>query len=494
MNKKIFTLALLAVFVLAQFSIASAAVIDTATVSIDALPAFSNATDVPVIHYTLEMPGGSKQNVLLYHRAQGGIWDNNVVNPNTCYDLPGNVNFQTTVIGSYTLPHNLSWYGYSDQDTVEFLMLVVDNNDSCVDIDPDDTLDPSASTFVDWLPVVGFIANPPNLDDMSNFENLTVACNTFEMWGIVTDQSFPVWVHGPGDWGYSGFGAWNTGIAGVFAPPAPVGPTSSMLEWQFTFPATATGTWDFTVYPVDAAGNGYAFPYWFRNEPIAAGETDACADFTDTAANDNELYVRYLASLDLIAGNPDGTYGYDNTLTRAEAAALFEKANGRAADDLDFPTSAPSAACTFTDVTASDWFSGWVWAACEDGFMNGVGGGLFDPSNLLTRGQIVTIFNNIYETGNGTLGSYFDDGTNIDTVLNDEWDSWGGGIYPYLREAAWTDVLIGAYYTTPVIRAYEVGVAEGTSATTFAPDAPISRGLFAKWLYKAISRAYYVGP
>ena len=61
------------------------------------------------------------------------------------------------------------------------------------------------------------------------------------------------------------------------------------------------------------------------------------------------------------------------------------------------PASAP-AGCEFTDVTASDWFAGWVWQACSDGIMNGVGGGLFDPNNLLTRGQIVTIFNNVSET------------------------------------------------------------------------------------------------
>jgi hypothetical protein len=476
MSKKVFTLLLLAVFVLAQFSIASAAVIDTATVSIDALPAFSNVNDVPVIHYTLEMPGGSKQNVLLYHRAQGGIWDNNVVTPNTCYDLPSNVNFQTTVIGSYTLPHNLFWYGYGDQDVVEFLMVVVDNNDTCADYDPADDIEPSASTFVDDLLSVGFIANPPSTD-MVPFWDMTVSCNTFEMWGIASDEFFAVGNNGP-DAGYSGFGAWNTGISGVFAP-APEGPDNSMLEWAMTLPATANGNWMFTVDPTDAAGNNYSMPYYFRNTAIVAGETDDCASFSDVAGNENELYIRYLADLDLIAGNPDGSYGTDNTLTRAEAAVLLEKASGRAADDVDFPTSAP-AGCSFTDVSASDWFAGWVWAACDDGFMNGIGGGLFDPSNLLTRGQVVTIFNNI--AINGAPG-YFDN-----SVLSGPWDYWAGGPYPRLREAAWTDVLIGAYYTTPVINAYEVGVAEGTSATTFAPDAPISRGLFAKWLYKALSR------
>ncbi|MBK9604179.1 MAG: S-layer homology domain-containing protein [Anaerolineales bacterium] len=71
------------------------------------------------------------------------------------------------------------------------------------------------------------------------------------------------------------------------------------------------------------------------------------------------------------------------------------------------PATAP-AGCEFTDVAASDWFAGWVWQACDDGFMNGVGGGLFDPNNLLTRGQVVTIIHNIWLNGGGTAGSYLD--------------------------------------------------------------------------------------
>jgi len=91
------------------------------------------------------------------------------------------------------------------------------------------------------------------------------------------------------------------------------------------------------------------------------------------AGHANEVYFRYLADLGLIAGNPDGSFGPNNTLTRAEASALFEKANGYSAAML--LTAPPSVACTFTDVSASDWFAGWVWQACDDGFMNGLGGG-----------------------------------------------------------------------------------------------------------------------
>ncbi|HMX21264.1 MAG TPA: S-layer homology domain-containing protein, partial [Anaerolineales bacterium] len=99
-----------------------------------------------------------------------------------------------------------------------------------------------------------------------------------------------------------------------------------------------------------------------------------------------------------------------------------------------------------------------------------------------TRGQVVTIFNNIYEMGGGT-GGYIDFAA--DTVLGNDWIDWEN---PYLREAAWTDVSVGAYYAIPVLRAYGIGVAEGTSATTFSPDQAATRGEFAKMLYRAISK------
>jgi hypothetical protein len=244
-----------------------------------------------------------------------------------------------------------------------------------------------------------------------------------------------------------------------------------------TLPPTASGNWTFSADPTDMAGNAWGTFYFRNGTPIVAGETDECVDFTDVTGHADEVYIRYLATLDVVSGFADGSFGPDSTLTRAEAATLFEKVNGWA-DETGLPTSAPSAACTFTDVSASDWFAGWVWQACADGFMNGVGGGLFDPNNLLTRGQVVTIFYNIDSMGGGTDG-YIDYGNS--TLLSQEY-----GDTPHLREAAWTDVLIGAYYTTPVIEAYAVGIADGTSATTFSPDQAATRGEFAKMLYRAI--------
>ena len=118
--------------------------------------------------------------------------------------------------------------------------------------------------------------------------------------------------------------------------------------------------------------------------------------------------------------------------------------------------------------------------------MNGLGGGLFGPADLLTRGQIVTIFNNIDVMGGGTAGSFLDGGGMFNTVLNFEWNNWGAGYH--LRPASFSDVPIGQFYTNPVQYAYAVGVADGTSATTFSPDQPVLRGEFAKMLYRAISQ------
>jgi hypothetical protein len=94
----------------------------------------------------------------------------------------------------------------------------------------------------------------------------------------------------------------------------------------------------------------------------------------------------------------------------------------------------------------------------------------------------VTIFNNIYEMGGGT-GDYLDFANG--NVLSQDWTLYEN---PYLREAAWTDISVGAYYAIPVLRAYGIGVAEGTSATTFSPDQAATRGEFAKMLYRAISQ------
>lgn len=475
MSKKIFTLLLLAVFVLAQFSIASAGPIsgDTALIDVDTFNNGSAVDGIVLAWSVTGMDGGPNQYVNIWTRTKVTTPP---ANPWADCQQAQDVSNLTDANGAFNYVYPVA---RADQETVEF-KVTVDDVAACGGTVPTLGSAANGSTFIDAETVNGFIANPPSTSGAA-FDALTVACNTFEMWGLMSDQ-----YNNGAQWasdGYSGIKTWKQTVTGTFAPPAPLGDANQLLSWVYTIPSTASGAWSFTVNPADYAGNAYGLISYRTAVAMTSGQKASCADFTDTAGHADEVYIRYLADLGLIAGNPDGTYGPDTTLTRAEAAVLFEKANGFT--ELTLPA-APVAGCSFTDVAATDWFAGWVWQACDDGFMNGTGGGAFDPSNTLTRGQIVTIFNNINAAGGGAAGSYLDFA--LDTVLNNEWGGWTFGGQTGLRSAAWTDVSVGAFYATPVVRAYGVGVAEGTSSTTFSPDQPALRGEFAKMLYRALSR------
>ena len=474
MRKKVFTLLLLTVFMLAQFSTASAVAV-AGDASITAIPDFSSGTGVDLDWAATGMAAGTK-NILVWARVYAAV--------PVAYD-PADCQLIATIIGTsdacgtfafdFTTTANLNALGTGDQ--VEFTLSVDDQTCATADVPAIDSV--MAVNYVDSDDPYGFRGSPPDVDVTTPavIEDNRVACNTFELWGVAGDDDvIPD--------AYSGVGPWNPSVTGTFAVPAPIGADDEVFSWVFSFPSTASGAWSMSIDPEDAIGNTDGFADYYRDgtllTTVDAAELADCETFSDISGHEDEVYVRYLASLGLISGFADGTFGPDNTLTRAEASALFEKANGY--DDTMLPATAP-AGCEFTDVAASDWFAGWVWQACDDGFMNGVGGGLFDPNNLLTRGQVVTIIHNIWLNGGGTAGSYLDF-AGPSTTLQDEWNNWGDT----LRHAAWTDVSIGAFYAYPVIYAYEVGVADGTSATTFSPDQAATRGEFAKMLYRALSR------
>ena len=448
MNKKIFTILLLSVFMLAQFSMASAVAV-TGDASISGLPDFSTTASVDVEWAASGMAAGTK-NILL--------WAREYADPANAYmvgdcQLVATINGTSDASGTFTYDYTLSTLALIDGDSVEFTVTVDDSLCAAAAIPAIDSV--MGTTYIDAFAPVYVQGYPPS-QSLLMPDSYTYACNTFEFWAVATDGAgfTPV---------YSGFHAWNTFITGTFAPPAPIGPGDALLSWEYTFPSTASGVWTFGVEPEDKSGNIDKKDYFRDAVAIAPEELEECANFTDISGHADETYVRYLATLGLISGFADGSFGPDTTLTRAEAATLLETSNGY--DETMLPASAP-AGCEFTDVTASDWFAGWVWQACSDGIMNGVGGGLFDPNNLLTRGQIVTIFNNVSETffANPLLFGGYINTFNPVTFLYS---------LPFTyRQSAWTDVSIGAYYAEPVVKAYGWGIAEGTSETTFSPDQP----------------------
>ena len=109
----------------------------------------------------------------------------------------------------------------------------------------------------------------------------------------------------------------------------------------------------------------------------------------------------------------------------------------------------------YNDLSNEQWYHAGVDYALENGLMNGVGGGRFDPDGSLTRAMLVTI---LYRSENTPDVS--------------------GESNPF------ADVPDGQWYTDAVIWAAKEKIVNGMSETTFAPNDSITREQIATILYR----------
>ncbi len=115
-----------------------------------------------------------------------------------------------------------------------------------------------------------------------------------------------------------------------------------------------------------------------------------------------------------------------------------------------------SVALPFTDVAESAYYADAVAWAIQNKVTSGVSATTFAPNASCTRGQMVTFL----------------------------WKA-AGSPEPKSLTTAFTDVKSGAYYEKAVAWAVENKVTTGTSATTFSPDATVTRGQSVTFLWKA---------
>ncbi|MBR5114279.1 MAG: S-layer homology domain-containing protein [Oscillospiraceae bacterium] len=104
----------------------------------------------------------------------------------------------------------------------------------------------------------------------------------------------------------------------------------------------------------------------------AAGKT-----FPDISGHKNKAAIEALAARGIINGGDGGLFRPDNTMTRAEFAAITVRALGMAA----------SSSANFTDVPSSQWYAGWIGTATSYGIVNGYGDGNFGPNDTISREQ-----------------------------------------------------------------------------------------------------------
>ncbi len=175
---------------------------------------------------------------------------------------------------------------------------------------------------------------------------------------------------------------------------------------------------------------------------------EAGSAFTDVPAN--AYYagaVSWAVANGITDGTGAGTFSPDAQCTRAEVVTFLWRAMG---------SPEPSGDNSFTDVPADSYYSKAVQWAMEEGITSGTGADTFSPDAVCTRAEVVTF-------------------------LMRALDGQGAG------SAGFSDVPADSYYSEAVAWAVANGITDGTSATTFSPDAQCTRAQIVTFLYRAVA-------
>ena len=114
----------------------------------------------------------------------------------------------------------------------------------------------------------------------------------------------------------------------------------------------------------------------------------------------------------------------------------------------------PASAATFTDVPDGAWYNKAVNFCAENSYMTGIGGGKFNPGGNVTRAQMAQILYNFSNQPD----------------MSD-------------AENPFSDVKRDAWYANAVLFCKSTDIVSGTSATTYSPNAYVTREQVCKMLY-----------
>ena len=176
-------------------------------------------------------------------------------------------------------------------------------------------------------------------------------------------------------------------------------------------------------------------------------ETKPVNPFRDVASS-SPFYdaILWAYENDITGGTTATTFSPGNACTRAQTVTFLWRAAGRPA-----PRSTVN---PFTDLdTGAYYYEAVLWAV-EQGITNGLTATTFAPDATVNRGQVVTFLYRSAKAAPADAGNPF------------------------------SDVAADAYYTSPVLWAVANGITNGTSATTFAPGNPCTRGQIVTFLYR----------
>lgn len=131
--------------------------------------------------------------------------------------------------------------------------------------------------------------------------------------------------------------------------------------------------------------------------------------FSDVQGNWAQSFIETLVAQKIIQGFPDGSFRPDEPVTRAQFAAMLNKA---------FPQNPTREAIAFVDVPANYWASEAIQQAYQTGFMQGYPNSVFNPNQNIPRVQVLVALANGLNLAASTttmagLNTYFQDASQI---------------------------------------------------------------------------------
>lgn len=186
---------------------------------------------------------------------------------------------------------------------------------------------------------------------------------------------------------------------------------------------------------------------------------DTSKTFSDIAAHQNEEAILALAQRNIINGRSETLFVPDDTMTRAEFAAIVVRALG-----------VPSAGePIFADVAENSWYYAPVATAYRYGIIQGVSETAFDPEGTITREQAAVMV--------ARAAALY----GLDTAMDaDAARNVLAGFFDYTTVSGWAVESVAFCYSTGILDDQELEI---------LPQAYIKRGEIAQMLYNLMGVA-----
>ncbi len=164
-------------------------------------------------------------------------------------------------------------------------------------------------------------------------------------------------------------------------------------------------TWEFTTEANSGGGNATsptetASETLIVTEPVPATAEEM--NWSDISGHWGEADIQQVLAFGAMNGYPDGTFRPDNTITRAEFAAVLVKALG-----LE-----PQNGIVFND-TVNHWAKDYIATAAAYGIITGYDAQTFGPEDYITREQMAVMINRAEQLEAAVAGMSFTDADQI---------------------------------------------------------------------------------